>query len=456
MSQHKPYSRYKPSGVEWIGEIPEWWNVGKIKQVFKVLNGSTPKSTNSDFWDGDICWATPDDLSKINTNGYLCDTRRKITKDGYQSCGSTLSAKNSLIISTRAPIGYVAVMTKTMCCNQGCRILEDRDEKHEKRYYYYFLKSANRELNNLGEGTTFKELSRNKLTGFNLLCFSIYEQKQIANFLDKKTAQIDELIDKKEKMLKLLKEKRSAIINQAVTKGIDSNAKMKPSGIDWIGDIPEGWEVKKLKHVASLCYGNSLSAEDRVEGSVPVYGSNGSVDFHNVSITESPCIIVGRKGSYGKINYSVERCFPIDTTYYIDKRFTKTCMKWLYYMLPLLELDKFSQDTGVPGLSREYAYNKNICLPNTLEQQQIANFLDKKIKNIDKLIQGVNNAIEKLHEYRSAIITATVTGKIDVRGKISGGAAIYGARNNKIIGKEKGAMNGRGAMNRARTRMYEE
>lgn len=144
--------------------------------------------------------------------------------------------------------------------------------------------------------------------------------------------------------------------------------KYKPSGVEWIGDVPEGWKIKKLKFIANLIYGNSLSAEDRIEDSVPVFGSNGQVGWHNTGITSAPCIIIGRKGSYGKINYCDKRCFPIDTTYFIDTRFTKSVLRWLFYVLPLLKLDQFSQDTGVPGLSREYAYNKYICIQDFADQ----------------------------------------------------------------------------------------
>ena len=118
------------------------------------------------------------------------------------------------------------------------------------------------------------------------------------------------------------------------------------------------------------------------------------------------------------INYSEEESFPIDTTYFIDKRFTKENIRWLYYLLSLLELDKLSQDTGVPGLSREYAYQKYVCFCVSYEQQKIANFLDKQTAEIDSLISNIEKAIKKLQEYRTALITATVTGKIDVWGEI--------------------------------------
>jgi len=184
----------------------------------------------------------------------------------------------------------------------------------------------------------------------------------------------------------------------------------KDSGVEWIGEIPEHWGVIKLKYVTKLAYGDSLPTENREEeGEVDVFGSNGKVGTHNVANTLSPVIIVGRKGSYGKVTYSDKKCFAIDTTYYIDNRCTKSNIKWLYYSLMVLELDKNSQDTGVPGLSREYAYNKYVPVPTVNEQVAIANFLDQKTAEIDGLIADKEKLIELLQEKRQAIITEAVT-----------------------------------------------
>ena len=197
----------------------------------------------------------------------------------------------------------------------------------------------------------------------------------------------------------------------------------KDSGVEWIGEIPEHWGVIKLKYVTKLAYGDSLPTENREEeGEVDVFGSNGKVGTHNVANTLSPVIIVGRKGSYGKVTYSDKKCFAIDTTYYIDNRCTKSNIKWLYYSLMVLELDKNSQDTGVPGLSREYAYNKYVPVPTVNEQVAIANFLDQKTAEIDDLIADKEKLIELLQEKRQAIITEAVTKGLNpnVRMKDSG------------------------------------
>ncbi len=185
--------------------------------------------------------------------------------------------------------------------------------------------------------------------------------------------------------------------------------KYKESGVEWIGGVPEHWSALRLKWVCNFLYGESLSAQEREDGIIPVYGSNGIVGYHNRSITEKPCIIVGRKGSFGKVTFSEKKCYPIDTTYYIDCTSTKNYMRWLWYLLPLLKMDEFSRDSAVPGLNREDAYRNIVTLPSSYEQQQIAAYLDRKTTQIDKLMSKKQKFIELLKEERSAIINQAVT-----------------------------------------------
>ncbi len=192
-----------------------------------------------------------------------------------------------------------------------------------------------------------------------------------------------------------------------------ANPKYKPSNIEWIGEIPEHWEVWKLKWVSNLIYGSSLSNDERIEGKVPVYGSNGIIGYHNQAISKKPCIIIGRKGSFGKINYSNIECFPIDTTYYIDETATKNNLLWLLYVLYTLNLDSLSKDSAVPGLSREDAYEKLILVPPLPEQRAIARFLDDRTRKIDSLIEKKQKLIELLKEERAAVINQAVTKGLD-------------------------------------------
>ena len=191
----------------------------------------------------------------------------------------------------------------------------------------------------------------------------------------------------------------------------------KESGVEWIGEIPRHWNLSMLKYMARLVYGDTLTSENREDGVVPVYGSNGIIDTHSSANTLSPAIVIGRKGSLGKIQYSDVSCFVIDTAYYIDRRTSHVNLRWLHYVLQALKLERF-RNSVLPGLNREAAEGQSIPLITVKEQVQIADSLDRKTEQIDELIATELRKIELLQEYRQSLISEAVTGKIDVRNEV--------------------------------------
>ena len=189
--------------------------------------------------------------------------------------------------------------------------------------------------------------------------------------------------------------------------------KYKPSGVEWLGDVPAHWEVRRLKRICRLAYGDSLSSEDRVDGSVPVYGSNGQVGFHSFPNTNGQCLIIGRKGSFGKVQYSSEPVFAIDTTFFVDSRYTDANIRWLYYLLGWLQLDEVSKDSAVPGLNREDAYQYIGFYPPLSEQTAIVRYLDHTDRRIRRYVSSRERLIELLEEYRQAVIHHAVTRGLD-------------------------------------------
>lgn len=183
----------------------------------------------------------------------------------------------------------------------------------------------------------------------------------------------------------------------------------KESGVEWIGEIPEGWKLLPFKRIAVAHYGESLKSEEREDnGNIPVYGSNGIVGYHNHSNSCAPTIFIGRKGSVGALTWSVQAGFAIDTVYYVSINPTFD-MRWLYWCLQTLHLNKLSQDTGVPGLSREILYERILALPSTPEQKAIASFLNRECTKIDALIAEQECLITLLQEKRQAVISHAVT-----------------------------------------------
>ncbi len=164
-----------------------------------------------------------------------------------------------------------------------------------------------------------------------------------------------------------------------------------------------------LKHVTRFEYGSALALEARNEGAVPVFGSNGVTGVHDASNTLGPAIIVGRKGSFGKVTWAEQPGFCIDTAYYIDSRSTRANLRWLYWALQTLGLDQHSEDTGVPGLSREKAYQEKLRFPAPYEQERIANFLDEKTARIDALIAEKERLVATLQRASTELLHAAVT-----------------------------------------------
>lgn len=413
----KPYPKYKDSGIEWLGKVPEGWEVKRLKYLLKSLESGSRESQEQEFNDVDKIPSIGGEHISWSGNIEFTDNKFISKKYFLRLKKGKIKTGDVLLVKDGATIGKTAFVKNKInaAINEHVFILRTSNNFKDSLLYYNIVSDLTQDLINLfSRGAAQAGLPSDFVSNIFLLIPPEPEQTVIANFLDQKTSRIDELIKKNERLIELLKEKRQAVISQAVTKGLDPNAKMKDSGIEWIGEVPEGWEVKRLKWAARLEYGSSLSEEAREEGSVPVFGSNGIVGEHSKSITDKPAIIIGRKGSYGKVSYSDVPCFPIDTTYYIDSSLTRENIRWLYYLLGSIALDEITFDTGVPGLSREFAYAKIVPVPSKNDQTACANFLDQKTAEIDETIQNIQSQIAVLKEYRQALISNVVTGKVKV------------------------------------------
>lgn len=182
--------------------------------------------------------------------------------------------------------------------------------------------------------------------------------------------------------------------------------------------LPRGWSKESLKRRVRFAYGDSLAAEDRNDGDVEVFGSNGVVGTHDRSITQSPAIVIGRKGSSGKLSWSDAPCFPIDTTYFVDETQTRENLRWLFHALDSLGLDKINFDSAVPGLSRELAYSLPLVFPPLPEQQNIATYLDASCAAIDAAVTAKRRQLDTLDALRKSIIQRAVTQGINPKVKL--------------------------------------
>jgi len=321
-----------------------------------------------------------------------------------------IAPHNSVLLSVRAPIGAVNIANVDYCVGRGlCALISDNT-----KFTYYASVCLYDELNSLGTGSTFKAISTEQILNTFIALPPKSEQTAIAAFLDRKTAEIDQLIADKKQLLELYREEKTAIINKAVTKGINPDAKMKESGIEWLGEIPEHWEVKRLKYVAYFQRGHDLPSTSFVEGSVPVYGSNGIIGYHNENTGFGPSIIVGRSGSVGEVNFVPESMFwAHNTSLFLLKGFGND-INYLYYLLKILDLKSYAAGTAVGTLNRNNIHEIKVAIPELEEQKSIVEFIETKSKTIDAKIARTEKLIELLTEYRTTLISEVVTGKVKV------------------------------------------
>lgn len=436
----KPYPAYKDSGVEWLGDIPEGWKVRPLKRRFRVVNGSTPAGGEAAYWDGNIPWVTPEDLGDL-TGHVIHATRRSITEAGYRSCGTTVVPAGSLVLSTRAPIGHLAIAGVALCTNQGCRSLAFRGPS-SREYWFYQLLAARKELQSLGQGSTFRELSSSNLGTVSLTEPPQLEQRAIATFLDQETARIDALVTKKERLIELLQEKRAALITRAVTKGLDPNVPMKDSGVDWLGEIPAYWDLWRLRHVSGgLTVGvvvnpsqfvsptgvPFLRGVDVAEGRILLedvqFISEEANQQHRKSILQEGDLVSIRVG-YPGVTAVIPRELAGSNcaSLLITRRSSRISSQLLCYLMnSAMGKAQFSllQDGAAQEqINVSEAVNFLVPLPPKNEQARIVQELDRETAKIDALAKRIRDAIDRLKELRIALISAAVTGKIDVREEV--------------------------------------
>lgn len=216
----EPEPKMKASGVEWLGDVPAHWGVLPLRRWYRVVNGGTPSSTEETYWHGGINWITPEDLGR-NRSKRIGNSRRTLSIEGLTNCGAQLVPVNSITLSTRAPVGHLAITSRKSCTNQGCRTLVPKGSGAHPDYLYYVLLAFRPLLEAAGKGTTFMELSAN-LLGSHIAPFPPdTEQRAIADFLDRETAKIDGLIAKVDTAIARLREYRAALITAAVTGQVD-------------------------------------------------------------------------------------------------------------------------------------------------------------------------------------------------------------------------------------------
>lgn len=352
-----------------------------VSQFAEVLSGGTPSTAKRQYWDGDIPWITPKDLS-AHTDLLIFHGERSISEEGLIGSSATLLPTDTVVLSSRAPIGYVAIAGQPLATNQGCKNLVCNEELARPSFIYYLLKCSTRYLEASASGATFKELSASRLKS---LCFDlpdVIEQDQIVNIL----LSYDNLIECNRRRIQLLEEAARQLYREWFVRlrfPGHEHVKIKDG-------VPDGWRRKPLGEIATLNYGKALQKDSRVAGEYPVFGSSGIIGTHESAWAKGPAVIVGRKGNVGSVFWSEMDFNPIDTVYYI------TADKSSLYLYHALQHTKFmSTDVAVPGLNRDLAHSKDLLDP------------DRKVKAaFEEDILPLHNQMHCLTKYNAALTQA--------------------------------------------------
>jgi type I restriction enzyme S subunit len=401
------------SGSRWFGKLPDNWEERKIQYSARVFSGGTPDRNNFEYWDnGTIPWLSSGEINKgtiTTADGLITETALRESSARWASKGTLLMALNG----QGKTKGTVALLECDSTINQSlCNISPDKE--HFYKYVKYFLESRYSQIRGLvGEDRDGLNLSLVKSIVLPLPPLPI--QKAIASYLDKETARIDALIAKKERQIELLQEKRQAIITQAVTKGLNPNAKMKDSGVEWIGEIPEGWEVMKLKWIyRGIGSGNGIPPDDIQEvGKYPVYGGNGIMGYAEKFNSDKEDIIIGRVGAKCGNVYIVSGNKWISDNALVLTIETNN-KAYIAQYLEMRNLNELANKNAQPLITGTMVGDQIVIVPPYDEQLGIMTYLGREKQKISNLVNRIVNSISLLREYRSSLITAAVSGQIDV------------------------------------------
>ncbi|GAB1483361.1 restriction endonuclease subunit S [Treponema sp.] len=411
--KNKPYPKYKPSGVEWLGDVPEHWGVKKLKNQVTINDETLPETTDPDY---EMLYV---DISSVDPAQGIIQKEGLIFENAPSRARRIVRDGDTIVSTVRTYLRAIAPVIepeKNLTVSTGFAVIRPR--KIDKDYLSatirapYFIE----EVVSRSVGASYPAINASEIGFIAVPLPPLPEQQAIGAFLDRETGRIDALIAKKQRLLELLAEQRTALISRAVTKGLDASVKLKPSGVEWLGDVPEHWEVKALKHVVYLKSGDGITIEEiEEEGEYPVYGGNGFRGFSNKFTHEGEFVLIGRQGALcGNINYAKGKFWASEHAIVANPS-KPIATSWLGELLRIMNLNQYSVSAAQPGLAIDRIKELYLPVPPLPEQQAIAAFLDRETTKIDMLSAKVTTLIERLKEYRTALISSAVTGKIDVR-----------------------------------------
>lgn len=429
------YSKYQETDLLWMGEVPSHWRKDKISRMVEFsASGGTPTSTNESYYDGNIKWVQTGELNDCE----IFDTEKKLTEEGFKASSTKLFPAETLLVAMYgATIGKLGILKTEATTNQACCALFFNTKKWNTKYFFYYFLNIREKLIFSSYGGGQPNISQEVIKQERLFVPPFTEQTAIAAYLDQATANIDKVIATKQKQLEKLEQYKQSKIHECVTKGLNPDVTLKPSGIDWIGNVPSHWKVERLKYVVS-----KIGSGVTPKGGAAVYLTTGiplirsqNVHFDGLDFSDIACIteeihddMSGSKVKRGDVllnitGASIGRCYyyDIDDEANVNQH---VCIlrpndlittNFLYYLM-MSEVGQSQIFSGFKGSGREGLGNEaikvfKIPLPKTKEQREISDYLDFFCDNIKNEKSIIEQQIEKLKQYRKCLIHECVTGK---------------------------------------------
>jgi type I restriction enzyme S subunit len=405
------YPEYRDSGVDWLGDVPVGWMIERLRFAIRT----NPSKAEANNIDGDTYVSFVPMEAVGEYGGLRLNEARPLNevKNGftYFRNGDVLVAKITPCFENGKGAIAAGLENGVGFGTTELHVLRPKQKIDQRYLFYLTISYAFRQIGKAhmygagGQKRVPEDFIRNLRHPIPL----IVEQRAIATFLDQETERIDSLIAKKERQIELLQEKRTALISHAVAKGLSFLNSASPK---------ESWSEARLGRFIKLQRGFDITGAEELYEGFPVFSSGGLSGYSDVAMVRGPGVIVGRKGTLGTVHYSEGNYWPHDTTLWV-KEFRGNHPRFIYYYLMHLKLEQLDVGAANPTLNRNHVHPISVCFPDMDTQLRIVRYLDQKIADIETMVEKVTASIELLREYRTAMISAAVTGKIDIRREVA-------------------------------------
>ena len=406
-------------------ELPEGWVWKKLGEIGKIVSGGTPSTTIHEYWDGNISWITPADLSGYGSK-YIESGRKSITELGLQNSSARLIPKNSVLFSSRAPIGYVVIATREVCTNQGFKsVVPSKDVSSD--FLYYFLKASKQEAEKVASGTTFKEISLKSFSELNIPLPPLPTQHAIVTKIEEIFSELDHGVAQLKAARAQLKVYKQAVLKWAFEGRLTNEVLVE-------GELPEGWKWVRLGEVADMCLGKMLDKQKNI-GTFKPYLGNINVRWGKFNLDDLPQmrfeekenerynlkkgdLVICEGGEPGRSAIWKEQVPEMKIQKALHRvRFDKnTSPEFFYYYLQLIaqakKIDQYFTGTTIKHLTGQSLKKIEFPLPPLAEQHQIVSEIERRLSVCDKMEEVIVGSLRQAEVVRQGVLKRAFEGKL--------------------------------------------